>query len=313
MNQSQNPKVSVIISTYNRANLLPRAVNSVLSQTYDDYEVIIVDDASSDDTQKVVAVLNDPRIRSLRHDRNLGHSASINTGISHAKGEYIAFLDDDDEWLPNKLEGQVRLLDSSPQNVGLVYGWMDRIEETTGRVIGSYRTITEGNLFEDSLALNIPGPFIVLLVRSSVVREVKGMDESLSRYDDADLICRISQHYHMAVLPEVVAIAYSEHEREQIGDDNSTNLAEAASFLRNHMDRFTSELDERPQTLGILLRRLAKVEMMRGNRSVAVSALMSALRLDPLGVSKAILKNHRLAVKLLVRLVLKPRSVQYRG
>ena len=102
-----NPKVSVIIPTYNRADLLPRAVNSVLSQTFSDYEIIIVDDHSPDNTQDVIAAFTDPRIRSIRHRTNRRQSAAINTGIANAMGEYIAFLDDDDEWLPNKLEGQV--------------------------------------------------------------------------------------------------------------------------------------------------------------------------------------------------------------
>ena len=97
---------------------MPRAIDSVLAQTYwMSYEILIVDDCSSDDTQDVIAGFSDPRIRSFRHDRNEGKSAAINTGIAHARGEYIGFLDDDDEWLSPKLEGQVALLD-----VGLTQG-----------------------------------------------------------------------------------------------------------------------------------------------------------------------------------------------
>ena len=175
-----DPKVSVVIPTYNRADLLPRAVNSVLYQTFTDYEIIIVDDCSSDNTQGVISTFTDPRIRSVRHNRNKGQSATINTGIANAHGEYLAFLDDDDEWLPAKLEGQVSILDSSPHNIGLVYGWMDRIEDSTGRLVLSYRNTIEGDIFEDSLALNIPGPTIVLLMRTSVAREVGGYDKRLT-------------------------------------------------------------------------------------------------------------------------------------
>ena len=120
----ETPKVSVIVPTHNRADLLPRAVDSVLAQTYGDYEMVIVDDCSSDNTQDVIAGFSDPRIRSFRHDRNRGQSAAINTGIAHARGEYIGFLDDDDEWLPTKLEGQVALLEaSSPTWRWSTAGW----------------------------------------------------------------------------------------------------------------------------------------------------------------------------------------------
>ena len=294
MTRSATPKVSVIIPTYNRADLLARAVNSVLSQTYDDYEIIIVDDHSSDNIQDVISKFTDPRIRLMRHERNKGQSASINTGIANARGEYIAFLDDDDEWLPNKLEGQVAVFQSSASDVGLVYGWMDRIEDSTGRLIPSYRNTIEGDIFEHSLALNIPGPTIVLLVRSSVAREVGGIDASLSRYNDADFICRVAQRYKVAVLPEVVARAHFNHEHEQMADNTPRYLTDAARFLRMHMARFSTELDERPKILATLLRRLASVEMMRGNRRAALSALAHAFRLDPPGVTGAILRNYRL-------------------
>ena len=120
-----NPKVSVVITTYNRAVLLPRAVRSVLAQTFEDYELIIVDDCSTDDTPDVIRTFVDSRIRVVRHAENTGQSAAINTGIRIARGEYIAFPDDDDEWVESKLLRQVRTLDASSPRVGLVYTWFD--------------------------------------------------------------------------------------------------------------------------------------------------------------------------------------------
>ena len=301
MANPENPKVSVIMPTHDRADLLPRAVDSVLAQTWDDYEIVIVDDCSSDDTQDVIAGFSDPRIRSFTHDRNEGKSAAINTGIAHARGEYIGFLDDDDEWLSTKLEGQVALLDAASPRVALVYGWMDQVEDSSGRVIPAYRNTVEGDIFERSLALSIPGPTIVLLIRSSVVREIGGMDESLLRHDDVDLICRVSRRYHAAVLPEVVARAHFGHGHGRKGDDNPTNLSAAVAFLRSHITKFTSELDERPRAHAAVLRRLAGVEMMLGNRRAALTAFASALRLDPTGLSRALLRNRGLTAKIFLR------------
>ena len=283
----QTPRVSVIVPTHNRADLLPRAVDSILAQTYGDYEMVIVDDCSADNTQDVIAGFSDPRIRSFRHDRNRGQSAAINTGIAHARGEYVGFLDDDDEWLPTKLEGQVALLEASSPEVALVYGWMDQVNDSDGRVTPSYRNTVEGDIFESALVLNIPGPTTVLLVRSSVAREVGGMDESAFRHTDVALICRISQRYHAAVLREVVARAHFDHRYERKGDENPNNLSAAAAFLRSHMTGFAGEFSERPRALATVLRRLAGVEMLLGNRRAALAALASSVWLDPRGVGRA--------------------------
>ncbi len=101
-----SPTVSVVIPTYNRAHLVGRAIQSVLNQTYHDFEIIIVDDGSIDNTEDVVKSLNDPSIRYTRHDQNRGGSAARNTGIKMARGEYVAFQDSDDEYLPEKVESR---------------------------------------------------------------------------------------------------------------------------------------------------------------------------------------------------------------
>ena len=125
------PRVSVVIPTHNRAEWLPRAVGSVLAQTWTDFELLIVDDHSTDETPAAIARFADARIRSFRHERNFGQSKALNTGIEHARGEYVAFLDDDDAWLPAKLAAQVALLDAAPPGVGLVYCWHDVLDEAS--------------------------------------------------------------------------------------------------------------------------------------------------------------------------------------
>ena len=110
MMSAQPSTISVIVPTYNRGHLLERALRSVLTQTHQQLELIIVDDGSVDNTADVVSTYDaDSRVRYIRHQDNLGSSVARNTGIRHAQGEYIAFLDSDDEWLPTKLEKQMLL------------------------------------------------------------------------------------------------------------------------------------------------------------------------------------------------------------
>ena len=108
---ADSPIVSVIIPTYNRAEVIERALDSVLAQTYQDYEIIVIDDASTDQTCAVVEAYDDPRIRLIRSHANGGAGAARNAGIVQAQGEYIAFLDSDDEWLAQKLAKQVSLME----------------------------------------------------------------------------------------------------------------------------------------------------------------------------------------------------------
>ena len=113
------PKVSIIIPTYNRAKLLSRAIKSVLDQTFKDFELIIVDDGSTDNTKGVVEEFQkkDSRIKYIWQENSGAPAKPKNTGIRQARGEYVAFLDDDDEWFPKKLEKQIELFED---NIGFV-------------------------------------------------------------------------------------------------------------------------------------------------------------------------------------------------
>nr|WP_256498773.1 glycosyltransferase family A protein [Chroococcidiopsis sp. CCNUC1] len=118
---SDMPKVSVIIPAYNAMKYLPATLGSLLSQTFDDFEAIVVNDGSFDETEKWVSQIEDPRVK-LICQQNKGLAGARNTGINQATGEYIAFLDADDLWEPSKLEKQVAVLEENPE-VGLVYTW----------------------------------------------------------------------------------------------------------------------------------------------------------------------------------------------
>lgn len=117
---TEKPLVSILLPTYNRAHLLPRAIDSVLRQTYSNWELLIWDDGSSDDTGKVMKTYDDKRIQIFR-DENHGKSYALNQGLSMAKGDLIAFLDDDDTWLPDKLSIQTTAIENHPE-LDLLFG-----------------------------------------------------------------------------------------------------------------------------------------------------------------------------------------------
>ncbi len=182
--------VSVVIPSYNRANVLPRALNSVLSQTYQDFEIVIIDDCSKDNTQEVLEKFNDPRIRYIRHEINQGGNAARNTGIKAANGEVIAFLDSDDEWLPTKLEKQ--MLCFNDPLVGLVYCGQKCFSENDGRVFEFFNPLRE-DIFYNMLVKNYVGSLSAVIVRYKNISQVGFMDEKLKSCQDWDLYIRLSQ------------------------------------------------------------------------------------------------------------------------
>jgi glycosyltransferase involved in cell wall biosynthesis len=125
------PEVSVVIPTYNRAKVLSRAVKSVLNQGYRDFEIIVVDDGSTDNTEQVVGAFDKQQVKYVRHEKNMGPAAARNTGIGHANGKYIAFQDSDDEWFPQKLGRQVEILETASDRVGGVYTGFWRIRNSS--------------------------------------------------------------------------------------------------------------------------------------------------------------------------------------
>jgi glycosyltransferase involved in cell wall biosynthesis len=147
------PVISVIIPTYNRAHLVGRAIRSVLAQTFQDWELIVVDDGSSDNTEEVVCSFQDPRICYISHEVNRGGSAARNTGIKVARGEYVSFLDSDDEWLPEKLEKQLACFrNTQMEQLGMVVcGRIDLDEK--GEKVTEKNPDVHGWVYEDILNL----------------------------------------------------------------------------------------------------------------------------------------------------------------
>lgn len=218
MTTTEAPLISVCIATHNRALLLPRAIRSVLGQTYRNLECIVVDDASTDNTSEIVkSFARDERLIYIRHEENRHVSATRNTGIDHANGKFVAFLDDDDIWLPSKLETQVHLILRLPEKVGLVYCWMDRYDNKEN-LLREHHPMYRGYVFPHVLDQQRLGGCPTLLVRRTVVQGVR-FDESLRRGDDADFIRRVCRQYEVDFVPEPLVKVYENHGHERLSED----------------------------------------------------------------------------------------------
>lgn len=200
-------KISVIIPTYNRSNRISRAIRSVLAQTFKDFEIIIVDDASNDNTEEIVKAFNDARIKYIRHQKNCGAAASRNTGIKMAKGDFIAFLDDDDEWIPEKLEKQIKIFQENESILGVVYCGYVRIDEETQKIIDDWYPTNKGNVFKAVLSFGwMATPS--LLIKKECFEKCGLFDEQLKIAEDGDLLIRIAKVYYFDYVPEVLVKIY---------------------------------------------------------------------------------------------------------
>ena len=277
MNARRNPKVSVIIPTYNRAGLLPRAVNSALAQTLEDIEVIIIDDASTDHTPRVAARFDDPRVRYIRHECNRHLATARNTGIFNSRGMYIALLDDDDELLPNALEELAALLDDSPPDVALAYGKAIFVDETAGTRSQPYGPMRNGDMYEDALALKAPPGPTGWLFTASALREVGGFVDGLKRVEDIELIVRLGvRRYGVRCIEQATFVRHQGQEIERLTDASSDNLAQVLAFTRTHVNTYGKELKARPCAHAKIFHDLASTSLSNDSRRWAAWALAKA-------------------------------------
>ena len=249
--------VSVIIPSHNRSLLLKRAIQSVLKQTYSELECIVIDDASIDDTDKVINSFNDERLRYYYNTENKGPSAARNIGIKRSEGDLIAFLDDDDEWMLTKLEKQVSLIHRLPKSFGLIYCWMDYIDNQ-GEVIHKHHPKLRGDVFSKVLDAQRIGGCPTLLVKKEVCEDVCGFDENLPRGNDGDFIRRICLRYKVDYIPEVLVKVYTGHGYPQIGMNNRIGIENHIKSQLVKLIKFEDELKYYPKERSKILFDLGK-------------------------------------------------------
>lgn len=211
--------VSVIVPVYNGSEWIKNCLNSVLTQTHNNIELIVVDDDSQDGSVDIVKSINDDRITILQNSSNQGIATSRNRGIKESNGEYICFLDQDDIMLPDKIENQVKLFEKSSCNLGVVYGDVIVNDTANGEnhILKSKVVPNERDQRIDEIYWSNPIRTISAMVKSSCFQRYGLLDESLSRADDYEFWLRIADDYEFCYNAKIYALKRS-HQSNASGD-----------------------------------------------------------------------------------------------
>ena len=235
--KDNKPTISVIVPTFNRACIITKTIESVINQTYQDIEIIVVDDCSTDNTEEIIKELqkHDKRIRYIRHKENKGAGTARNTGIEEAKGIYIALQDSDDEWLPEKLEKQMQVFETVSADVGVVYSGAWRIKNNEKTYIPFYRIKQkQGDIHKELLREN----FIItpsLLIKRMCFAKVGFFEESLSYFEDWEFLIRVAKYFNFRYVDEPLLISY--YTSGGVNETTFLNRAKTRMFiLQKHFD-----------------------------------------------------------------------------
>jgi glycosyltransferase involved in cell wall biosynthesis len=230
--------VSVIIPTHNRVNLLKRAVQSVLAQTFQDFEIIIVNDCSTDQTREYLTSLvnENSKIQAIHNIQSLGGSRSRNAGIELAKGKWIAFLDDDDTWMADKLTLQLQALTAHPEAVACSASYLINYPMNVKKIAHPPLEVTMSTL----LRSNCLGGASVCICSAEVLKRVAGFDDKLRSAQDWDLWIKLREQGKIISLPEVL-VQYYVHFNYRISNDMRAKYAGARRFYFKYRSKMNRE------------------------------------------------------------------------
>jgi len=270
------PLISIVIPTYKRPIFLTKVINCILRQSYKNYEIIVVDD-DPDSTlyNRLDWLKQNKKIKYIKHTRNRGASAARNTGIKNSIGEYIALLDDDDLWLPQKLEKQVsRFIDLSPK-VGVVYcGYYKVYNE---QIIHEEFPILKGKIYKYSLKkcpIGSPTP----LIKRECFEKVGLFDERLPSCQDWDLWIRIAKFYDFDFVPEILAVHCCHG--AQISVDLNKKIVGREMILK----KYEKELTKYPDIFSWHLRRLGSLYCLKGDIKKSRKYFLTSLKANPFNI-----------------------------
>ncbi|MEM5782486.1 MAG: glycosyltransferase [Candidatus Aenigmatarchaeota archaeon] len=278
---NNNPIVSVIIPTFNRKNLISRAVRSVLNQTYKNFELIIIDDGSIDNTQEVIIRFqkNEPRIKYF-YQENKGWPSALNKGLSIATGQYIAFLDSDDEWFDNKLEKQIEVFNKFP-NVGLVSCWAYKIcDEKNKKIYKTYNRIL--NKKKWCLFWKKGGiiSLSTVIVKMKAINTIGKFDENLKSCADLDFYMRLIKNYDFYFVPEPLINYYETQESLSRKEFWVKWVDELEYILRKH----ELALNKCKKSKSNIYKTLGTCYLIKGNNSKGRLYLLKSIFNNPLNI-----------------------------
>lgn len=292
---NENPKVSVIIPCYNGEKFIGEAIESVLNQTYQDFEIIIVDDGSTDNSKDTVEpYLADSRIKLIQHGKNKGIPAARNTGIKASRGEFIAFLDQDDLWLSEKLEKQIATFESRPKDLGWVFSDMLVVDNNDGptkerwgsrKVPTNISQLSPREVMKALFLYNFIS-IITVLVRRECIDTIGLLDESIrGGSDDYEFCLRLAVKYKVEYLNMPLAV-------HRIHEANYSNVER---FFRDNLLIMDKVLAQEPfltvfrkKKLAMLYYSLGRYYQQNEGFHQAKEALWKAIKYRPLQIKPAL-------------------------
>ena len=283
---SDPPPVSVVLPAYNRAGAIRGAVESVLRQSFTNFELIVVDDCSTDATAAEVAEIADPRVRLIRHAENRGASAARNTGIREARGPWVAFQDSDDEWLPLKLEKQMaRLMAPGAEYVAAYCGMLilgvpeAGGAEAGGRPVISYMPRPDLARIEGDILPTLMRTSIVstqtLVARRDLLTQIGGFDEAMPALIDWECMLRLAPLGPVACVDEPLVL------QRFSANSITRNARRRAEARERAVEKHRTTLARDPSALARLYYIVGGEHRLTGNHAAARRALAKARALDP--------------------------------
>lgn len=260
--------VSVIIPTYKGDNSLIRAIDSVLNQTYKNFEIIVVDDNDGENefrkqTKEILEkFVREEKIIYLRHEKNRGLPSARNTGIRKSKGEFVAFLDQDDEWLPTRLEKQLKLFDSLSDDYGVVGSYWRIVNEFDKNE--RIRKLKYRGDLSKILALNHFSPPSMVIVKRKYLDKVNLFDELITWREDIDLYYRLSFVCKFDFVEEVL-VNYYQHPNSM-----STNFEKKLSAVIQYLDKHKESIEKNKLPWSEINEHLAELYAVNGNKGKAI-------------------------------------------
>ncbi|UCG51910.1 MAG: glycosyltransferase family 2 protein [Candidatus Latescibacterota bacterium] len=273
---SNGPLVSIVLPTHNRATVLPRAIQSVLDQSYKRFELIVIDDGSTDDTCDVVKSFGDPRIRLLPLEKNVGSSAARNRGLQMAKGSFVAFQDSDDVWYPEKLSRDIYTLESSHGRVGVcVCSYRHIIDDRTRVVIHPNGEVAGDEVIKRHL-MGSAFSTQTLTIKKEAMDSVGGFDETLSCRQDWELCLRLAQKWSFVFVSDVLV------DKWESSDSISADPFKLIDATQKIRQRHRHLFDRYPRGYSIQLYNAGKYLAFHRHHKTSMAYASRAIRMDPL-------------------------------